>query len=173
MPAKARHRAVTQVAHLQHDPRNARKHGERNHRAILSSLAEVGAARSIVIDEAGVVLAGNATLDAAKAAGLTKLHVVDSDGQTLVAVRRAGLNDQQKARLALADNRAAELAEGWDLDMLRELRDDGIDLEGLWDRDELDALLAREQPAAFTPGTADEQGPTRPEGQGQVSKVRP
>jgi len=50
---------MTTIADLTHDPKNARKHGKRNLDTIAKSLEECGAARSIVIDENGVILAGN------------------------------------------------------------------------------------------------------------------
>ena len=62
------------------DPRNARKHNERNRALIESALREVGAARSIVVHETGRVLAGNATVEAARHAGFGKVRVVETDG---------------------------------------------------------------------------------------------
>lgn len=129
------------LAELTPAPRNARKHGPRNIDAIVAALREVGAARSIVIDEGGVVLAGNATLEAATRAGLTRLQVVEADGKTVVAVRRTGLTAEEKERLALFDNRAAELAEGWDVDVIQELARVGVSLEGMWTDEELAALF--------------------------------
>lgn len=122
------------------DPRNARKHGPRNVGTIADALREVGFARSIVIDEQNTVLAGNATIEAAAEAGLTKVQVVDADGETVVAVRRTNLTPAQKARLALFDNRAAELAEGWDAEVLKALQGEGVSLAGLWGDDELREL---------------------------------
>lgn len=55
---------------LQLDPRNARTHAQDNIDLISDSLHEVGAARSIVIDEDGVILAGNATVTATSATPL-------------------------------------------------------------------------------------------------------
>ena len=132
---------------LQPDPRNARKHSKANLDLISDSLREVGASRSIVIDEDGVVLAGNATVQAAKAAGLTNVHVVDADGNTVIAVRRSGLTPEQKRRLALFDNRAAELA-AWDSTVLQALALD-TDLSGLWRDDDLSALLGEVPDIAF------------------------
>lgn len=120
------------LADLTPDPENARSHSDRNIQTIRTSIEEVGAARSIVVDENGVILAGNATVKAAEAAGL-RLHVVDTDGRTLIAVRRAGLTASQKRRLALADNRAAELAT-WDVGQLQAF--DSSDLAGLWTTEE-------------------------------------
>jgi DNA modification methylase len=136
--------AITHINDLTPDPKNARKHSARNVGTIADALREVGAARSIVIDENNVVLAGNATIEAAADAGITKVHVVEADGNTVVAVRRTGLTPQQKARLALYDNRAAELAEGWDVDVLQALQADGVDLSAFWQEDELAALYAAE-----------------------------
>jgi len=128
------------IGDLRPDPRNARKHSPRNVGTIVDALHEVGAARSIVIDEDNVILAGNATVEAAAEAGITKVQVVETDGQTVVAVRRSGLTVAQKARLALYDNRAAELAGGWNTEVLQELQAQGLPLTGLWTDDELARL---------------------------------
>lgn len=130
------------LAALKPDPRNARTHSERNLSLISQSLHEVGAARSVVVDEDGVVLAGNATVHAAKEAGIERVRVIDADGSELVAVRRSNLTPEQKRRLALLDNRASELAE-WDTEVLASLSED-TDLSGLWEPDELAELLGLE-----------------------------
>lgn len=134
------------IKDLSHDPKNARKHTPRNVGTIVSALHEVGAARSIVIDEDGVVLAGNATLDAAAEAGITRLRVIETDGQELVAVKRTGLTAEQKTRLALYDNRAAELAE-WDVDVLRDLVESNM-VDGMFTAEELGALIPELMPSA-------------------------
>lgn len=103
------------------------------------ALSEVGAARSIVIDENGVVLAGNATIEAAAAAGIENVQIIDADGETIIAVRRSGLTDEQKKRLALYDNRAAELAD-WDADVLAALRDEGA-TDGMFFDAEIDQIV--------------------------------
>ena len=126
---------------LKQDPKNARKHNDRNLASIETSLREVGAARSIVIDESKVILAGNATQKAAIAVGLKQARVIDAAGDELIAVRRSGLTKEQKTRLALQDNRAAELAEGWDVDILREFAAEDVQLDDLWSAEELSALF--------------------------------
>lgn len=134
------HREIKTLADLLPDKNNARKHTPRNVGTIVDALHEVGAARSIVIDENGVVLAGNATMDAAIEAGLSKVQVVDGDGETVIAVRRSGLTAKQKTRLALYDNRAAELAE-WNPEILSELASE--ELEGMFSDKELAEILTR------------------------------
>lgn len=148
------------------DPENARQHPERNARTVEQSVRDVGFARSIVVvpdgeDEAqNRVLAGNLSLQSAQAAGLTKGVIIDVDGQTVVAVRRRGLTETQQKQLALADNRAGELAV-WNQDelqrQLRVLQEAGTDLSALgWTQEELvdvGVILPN-----FAPVGEDEQG---------------
>jgi hypothetical protein len=130
----------TTLADLKPDPRNARKHNPRNIGMLVDALHQVGAARSIVIDETNTVLAGNGVMEAAAEAGITKLQIVEADGETVIAVRRRGLSAEQKQRLAIYDNRTAELAE-WEPDVLRELQEQGADLSAFFREDELTELL--------------------------------
>lgn len=123
---KAKAKDAEHIAELRFDKNNARKHTPRNIGMIETSLREVGASRSIVIDEENNILAGNGTIEAAAAAGIEKVRVVDVDGETIVAVRRTGLTAKQKALLALYDNRTAELAE-WDREQLLAQPDDVLD----------------------------------------------
>ena len=133
---------IKTIADLQLDLSNVRKHNSSNVEMIEMSLHEVGAARSIVVDEDGVILAGNATVEAAANVGIEEIQVVDVDGGTIVAVRRKGLTEAQKKRLALFDNRSAELAQ-WDIEALAIfLEQDKEALEGLWHEEELRELLA-------------------------------
>ena len=139
---KAKPAAVIEtLADLTPDPRNARRHNPRNVGMLEKALGEVGEARSIVIDEHGVVLAGNATIEAAGRAGIERVQVVDADGETIIAVRRTGLTAKQKTRLALYDNRTAELAD-WDADVIADLLATERELlDGLFADDELAELL--------------------------------
>jgi hypothetical protein len=95
---------------LQPDPENARVHNPRNIGMLEDSIHAVGAARSGVIDEDGIIRAGNGMHEAAIQAGLTQAIVVDTDGTMPVFVRRSGLSREQKVRLAIDDNRIQELS---------------------------------------------------------------
>ena len=128
------------IADLKSDPHNRRKHNPRNIGMIRQALGEVGAARSIVIDERGVVLAGNGVLEAAADAGIERVQVVDADGETIIAVRRTGLSEEQKRKLALYDNRTAELAT-WDGEQLAADLEAGLSFDGLFSNDELQAIM--------------------------------
>jgi ParB-like chromosome segregation protein Spo0J len=138
---------LDELSALTPDPRNARTHSDRNLKLIALALQEVGAARSIVVDEDGVILAGNATVTAAQAAGIDRVRFVDADGSEIIAVRRTGLTSEQKRRLALLDNRTAELA-AWDSEVLASLAED-TDFSDLWESDELAELLGEPPTVAF------------------------
>jgi DNA modification methylase len=114
---------VTSVKDLKSDHKNARRRTDRSASLIAESLKRFGAARSIVIDEDGRILAGNGTVEGAKKAGIDKLRIIEAEGDELIAVRRAGLTEDQKVGLALADNRSSDLSE-WDNEMLRQLSEE-------------------------------------------------
>ena len=152
---------ATALADLVPDPANRRRHSDRNLAMVRASLEQVGAARSIVLDEGNVILAGNGVTEAALAAGLTKVRIIDAAGDELVAVRRRGLTDDQKRALALFDNRTAELAT-WDTDQLRADVTAGLDFAPWFSETELrqlgvlgDALVAgKTDPDAVPPPRA-------------------
>jgi DNA modification methylase len=114
---------VTSVKDLKSDHKNARRRTDRSASLIAESLKRFGAARSIVIDEDGRILAGNGTVEGARKAGIDKLRIIEAEGDELIAVRRAGLTEDQKVGLALADNRSSDLSE-WDNEMLRQLSEE-------------------------------------------------
>jgi site-specific DNA-methyltransferase (adenine-specific) len=113
------------VANLLPDPQNARKHDQRNLDAIKTSLDKFGQRKPIVITPEGVVLAGNGTLEAAKALGWSEITVALTPADWDYATAKA---------YALADNRSAELAE-WDTSILASQLVE-LDAEG-WDISEL------------------------------------
>ena len=137
---------------LTFDPKNARKHSERNLEAIMESLRRFGQRMPIVVQKQGMIVrAGNGRLTAARKLGWTQIAAVIVDEQ-----------DADAAAFALADNRTAELAE-WDWQMLAEVLDDikvespefdpislgwneaeleGLDLASAWDDVETDRLAA-------------------------------
>ena len=150
MPGASAESALMRVQDLTFDPKNPRRRTERGEALLQQSLQEVGAARSIVIDENNVILAGNGTVEAAGQIGISRVRIVEADGEEIIAVRRSGLTDEQKRRLSLLDNRTAELAE-WDTEQLLEF--DG--LEELWTDWELQDMEIKEP--AFDPGSIADQ----------------
>ena len=126
---------MTSIKDLKSDHKNARKRTDRSASLIAESLKRYGAARSIVIDEDGRILAGNGTVEGAKKAGIDKVRIIEAEGDELIAVRRAGLSEDEKVGLALADNRSSDLSE-WDNEMLRQLSEEH-DLTPWFEDDEL------------------------------------
>lgn len=129
---------------LRQDPQNARRHTERNLAMIGASLDQVGAGRSIVIDETATILAGNATQRQALERGM-KLKVIDADRDTVIAVRRTDLTAEQKTALALYDNRASDLSE-WSAEALTAAVRDGADLSDFFSPEELSDICAPAEP---------------------------
>lgn len=114
---------MVEIVHLKdltQDMQNARAHTPRNLGMIEQAVREVGAARSGVVDEDLLLLAGNGTYEALAAAGIERVKIVDTDGAEWVVVRRRGLTEEQKVRLSLYDNRSAELAT-WDAAIVQHL----------------------------------------------------
>jgi len=145
--------------HLTPDRRNANKGTERGLGMLEQSLRHCGAGRSILVDRNGQVIAGNKTLERAQELGLG-LVIVDSDGTSVVAVRRTDLDLEHDARareLAIADNRVAQVDLEWDLAELAAERDDGGILDDYWFDAELDLLLAAEGRHSASPPVESER----------------
>jgi|SRR5271155_497071 len=88
------------------DPANVRLHPEKNIQIIKASLQRFGQQKPVVVDQKGIIRAGNGTYAAAKALGWTHIDVVYTQ-----------LTGPDAAAYAIADNRSAELAE-WDVGAL-------------------------------------------------------
>jgi DNA modification methylase len=91
------------------DPKNARRHDDKNLRAIAESLKQFGQRKPIVV-WGSTVVAGNGTLVAARSLGWREI---------LVARVPDDWDEARVTAYALADNRSAELAE-WDDQVLTE-----------------------------------------------------
>jgi len=130
---------VTSLKDLKHDHKNARKRTDRSASLIKESLERYGAARSIVIDEENRILAGNGTIEGAKAAGIKNLRVIETDGTEIIAVKRIGLSEEEKVGLALADNRTSDLSD-WDADMLKQLSEEQ-DITPWFEEDDLAEII--------------------------------
>lgn len=117
------------IAELTADPRNARRHDERNLAAVAESLRRFGQ-RVPVVARGSEIKAGHARVEAAKRLGWTVIAVADADDLT---------EDEARA-YAIADNRTAELAD-WDDELLRQLaHEEPLKLVG-FEQDDVFALL--------------------------------
>ncbi len=116
------------------DAANVRVRDERAAKTLDSSLRRFGPARSIVVDERGIVRAGNGTLEAAQRAGVKEVLVVDPEPGQLVAVRRREWSPTEATAYAIADNRTADLSMFDDAalrDTLAALEAEAFDLDAI------------------------------------------
>lgn len=122
------------------DDKNANKGTKRGKKMLSQSLEKYGAGRSVLLDRHGRIIAGNKTIEAARAAGMTSISVVETDGKSLIAVKRGDLDlkrDKKARELAIADNRTAEVSLDWDADVLESL---DVDLSQFFNDSELKKL---------------------------------
>ncbi len=131
--------STTKVSDLKPDPKNARKRTPQSAHLIKESLQRYGTARSVVIDENNMLIAGHGTVEAAKQLGIEKVKVIETDGDELIAVRRKGWTDSEKVGANLADNRTSDLSE-WDAEMLHTLSDEH-DIGPWFSEDDINELL--------------------------------
>lgn len=124
---------IVDIEGLVPDPMNARLHPDRNLDSIKASLNLYGQLKALVVRKGtNVVIAGNGTLEAAKALGWTKIAANFEEFES----------DAAAAGYGLADNRTAELAK-WDFETVARidklLADAGHGMVG-WSLDELEVL---------------------------------
>ena len=147
---------------LQSDPHNANRGTARGRDALARSLRDYGAGRAVLIDRHGCVIAGNKTVEQAKRLNIP-LRVVKTYGHHLIAVQREDLDlvtDPRARALAIADNRVGELDLEWDVDMLKQLHADGLDLSAFWTDAEFAALFAEPTTGLTDENAVVEPGPT-------------
>jgi ParB-like chromosome segregation protein Spo0J len=140
-------RLAVPVGRLKADPGNARTHDDRNIDAVAASLSRFGQQKPVVCDSGGRLIAGHATLLAARRLGWTHLAAVRSD-----------LAGPERTAYGIADNRTAELA-AWDTQALAaalaELQPsaDALAATG-FSLEEMEALLAATGESATAPASA-------------------
>lgn len=160
---RARTRAIKSIqtiGDLMPDTQNANQGTSRGRALLDRSLRTYGAARSIVADGEGRVIAGNKTLAQAAAIGMP-IRVVQTNGEELVVVQRTDLDlmhDPRARELALADNRVGELDLSWDPAMLKQHVAEGVKLSDLWFDEELEKLLGE----GIRPGLTEDDRSVRP-----------
>lgn len=108
--------------------------------AVAESIRQCGYVAPIIVDEDGIILAGHTRYKALKKLGMEDAEVVVRDG----------LNEEQKRKYRLLDNKTGELAE-WDIDLL-EMELDGLDFDALeldWGLDAEVNKVKERQDASF------------------------
>lgn len=107
---------VVSIDDLIQDDHNFNKGTEEGQQLIERSFRECGAGRSVFIDKDNRLVGGNKAQKGFKAAGKSKVVIVDSDADTLVAVRRkdVSLDSAEGRRMALLDNLTTQVNLAWD-----------------------------------------------------------
>ena len=110
----------TNVEVLIPDNKNFNKHTEYGMHILEESIRKFGLGRSILIDKNNRIIAGNGVVETASQIDLDKVLVVETDGNTLVAVKRKDIDlDSAKGReLALADNATGKANLCFDTDLI-------------------------------------------------------
>jgi DNA modification methylase len=142
--APRRVRALRSLKDLVLDSKNANRGTDRGRDLLATSLQTHDLGRSILVDRLGRVIAGNKVTLAALSQG-RPLRVVRTRGREVIAVQRVDLDlegDAKARALAVADNRVAEVDLEWDIEVLKQLQAEGLDLSGFWTNQELTDLFA-------------------------------
>ena len=133
---------VIDVDELIPDDHNFNKGSEQGAQLIERSFKEFGAGRSVFIDKDNRLVGGNKAQKGFKAAGKKKVIIVDSDADTLVAVRRkdVSLDSAEGRKMAYLDNLTTQVNLTWDQTELEavqadvegfDIADFGFDIEDL------------------------------------------
>ena len=91
------------------DDKNFNKGSQYGKSLMNKSLSKFGAGRSVLIDKNNRIIAGNKTAEEFAEIGLENVQIVETDGKTLIAVKRndIDLDTPQGREFALADNQTA------------------------------------------------------------------
>ena len=84
--------AKAKITDLNFDEKNFNKGTQFGKLLMEKSLSKFGAGRSILIDKNNNIIAGNKTTENFAELGLENVQIVESDGKTLIAVRRNGID---------------------------------------------------------------------------------
>ena len=111
-----------QIQSLVFDDKNFNKGTEYGEHLMDDSLRKFGLGRSILIYKNNRIIAGNKTAEKAGELGFEKVVIVETDGSTIVAVKRKDIDlDSTKGReLALADNATSKANISWDNELIAE-----------------------------------------------------
>jgi DNA modification methylase len=139
--AMVKHLEIWGIERLIPSARNARTHSAAQIAELAGSIAAFGFMAPVLVDSAGMIIAGHARVLAARQLHLDRIPVVVADH----------LNETEKRAYAIADNKIA-LNAGWDDELLKveleSLRADGVDLHNLgFTEEEFNHLIDELDPA--------------------------
>lgn len=138
------------IEDLLQDTQNANNGTERGSGLLENALRTLGAGRSILIDKDNKIIGGNQVVEGAINAGITRVRVVDTNGQELVAVRRTdvAIDSKMGRELAIADNAIALRSIDLNPDVIaKQAKTYGLDLDACGiSAAELEVMLTNAKP---------------------------
>jgi ParB-like chromosome segregation protein Spo0J len=159
---------IIDIEELAQDSHNFNKGNEQGQQLMERSFKELGAGRSILLDRNGNIIAGNKSQQAAIAAGIKKVRVIETTGDELVAVKRTDvdIDSAEGRKMAYLDNLTTQVNLTWDETELEAVQ---ADVEGFEVADF--GFDIADLPQVVMP--TDKQGEGEPgEGQGESADAR-
>ena len=132
--------------------RALRKHPERQLVKLAASISEFGFVMPVLIDEEGMIIAGEARILAARRLGISEVPVIVAEQWSKAQVRAYRLADNRLAELASWDEEALAI----ELAAIIELDETPIEVLG-WDTAEIDLILDGDASAVSSTDPDDEQ----------------
>lgn len=117
---------VVDIRDIIPDDHNFNAGTQKGREMIEKSFRELGAGRSILLDKNNRIIAGNKSQQAAIAAGIKKVRVIETTGDELVAVKRTDIdiNSKEGREMALLDNLTTQVNLNWDDVELQNMADE-------------------------------------------------
>ncbi len=148
-PGNHPHIEMLALSALSPNPRNARRHPDKQVAQLAANIERFGFPVPIIVDEANLIMAGHGRYQAAGKLGLDEVPVI----------RMSNLSEAEKRAFVLADNRLAELSD-WDPEILgaelTALFEGGFDIAEIgFSTADLDFAIVEEAPPP-RPGTVEE-----------------
>lgn len=136
------------ITDYQPDTANANAGTEAGQAMIERSLQEVGPGRSLVADANDVLVAGNKTQQGLVDVGIADVIEIETEGDVVIVHKRKDWDMREgdggeARRYAYFDNRASEVSMRWDPEQVKLDIDQGIDLKGIFENDDITHILNR------------------------------
>lgn len=147
---------TVKISELTPDDKNANKGTDYGKELMDNSFKKFGAGRSILIDKNNRIIAGNKSTQQCAEIGINDVIIIETDGKSIVAVKRTDIDlDSKEGReLAIADNATQKANLEWDEDNLKEIVDEwGINTDdwGIEFTDVIDDTIDEDEVPLFAP----------------------
>lgn len=123
---------------------NANRHTERGIQLLDDAMSEDGYVAPMTAAADGEIIDGSARLERAFERFGDEAIVIEHDGTRPIIAKRTDIKSAdtpEAKRIALRANRIAQVDLDWDADILAQLKDEGVELSGMFTEKELAAIL--------------------------------